>query len=347
METVCAPLTMRPSVGVTTPAIPAAGPRPGAAKRATSTFGGVLALAVVCVLLLIAGYAAQAQETVLYNFTGGDDGGQPYSSLTEHGGNLYGATEFGGTLGYGVIFELSPNGSGGWSEAVLYTFTLAADGGFPHSSLIFDSAGNLYGTTVSGGENPSCLPTSNCSGVVFELSPEPGPTGTSWTETVLYSFTGGADGEFPQSGPIFDSAGNLYGTTYNSKGGGGSVFELSPSGGDWTEKEIYSVDASTAEGMYAGLTMDAAGNIFGTTGSAIFELSPTGNGGWKPSVIHTFASGTKDGFDAEGTLVFDKAGNLYGTTQWGGANNTGTVFELSRWDRNVDGKNSLLVSAEP
>jgi uncharacterized repeat protein (TIGR03803 family) len=91
--------------------------------------------------------------------------------------------------------------------------------------------------------------------------------------------------------------------------------------------------------MYAGLTMDAAGNIFGTTGSAVFELSPTGNGGWNPTLIHTFAPGTKDGFDAEGTLVFDSAGNLYGTTEWGGANNTGTVYELSpgngRWTENI------------
>jgi uncharacterized repeat protein (TIGR03803 family) len=261
---------------------------------------------------------------VLYSFTGGNDGGQSYSSLTEHNGNFFGATEFGGVLGYGVVFELSPNGSGGWTETVLHEFTLAADGGFPHSTLTFDSAGNLYGTAVSGGESPSC-PDEICSGVVFELS----PTGTSWTETVLYSFTGGADGGFPQSGPIMDSAGNLYGTTYNSDGGAGSVFELSPSANGWTEKEIYTVNASTAEGMYAGLTMDAAGNMYGSTGAEIFELSPNGSGGWSPTVIHTFVSGTSDGFDAEGTLVLDKTGNLYGTTEWGGANATGTVYELS------------------
>ncbi len=308
METVCTLMTMRPTVGLT-----------------AATLRAALTLAVLFALLLIAGHPAQAQETVLYNFTNGDDGGQPYSSLTEHNGNFYGATEFGGDLGYGVIFELSPSGSGGWTETVLHTFTLGADGGFPHSTLMFDSAGNLYGTTVSGGENASCLPTSNCSGVVFELT----PTGTSWTETVLYSFPNAANSDFPQSGPIMDAAGNLYGTTYNSDGGSGSVFELSPSANGWTEKEIYSVNASTAEGMYAGLTMDAAGNIFGTTGSAVFELSPNGKGGWTPAVIHTFVPNTSDGFDAEGTLVLDKAGNLYGTTEWGGANTTGTVFELS------------------
>jgi uncharacterized repeat protein (TIGR03803 family) len=136
-----------------------------------------------------------------------------------------------------------------------------------------------------------------------------------------------------------DAAGNLYGTTYNSDGGSGSVFELSPSGSGWTEKEIYTINASTAEGMYAGLTMDAAGNIYGTSGSAVFELSPNGKGGFNPTVIHTFVPNTKDGFDAEGTLVLDKAGNLYGTTEWGGANNTGTVYELSpetgTWKENI------------
>ncbi len=255
-----------------------AGPRYGSPKLAAATLRRALTLAVLSALLLIAAYPAQAQETVLYNFTGGlggappGDGAYPQSSLTSDGAdNFYGTTGGGGAFGSGTVFELSPNGSGGWNETVIYSFCSApncADGASPaYSYVIFDSVGNLYGTTSGGG--------SNGQGVVFELS----PVGTSWTETVLHSFTGWAGGGQPVNGLIFDRAGNLYGTTY--WGGDddaavaegtcnpqcGTVFELSPSGDGWTEQVIYAVASSDA-----GLTMDSAGNIFGVSTSTVFEL---------------------------------------------------------------------------
>jgi uncharacterized repeat protein (TIGR03803 family) len=257
---------------------------------------------------------------VLYSFTGGSDGANPQSRLTfDAAGNLYGTTYSGGLWGYGTVFELSPNGNGGWNETVLYSFTGGADGANPvWSYVMFDSVGNLYGTAYSGGANGY--------GVVFELS----PVGTSWTETVLYSFAAGADGANPANGLIMDPAGNLYGKTLYGAYGDGIVFELSPSGGSWTEQVIY---AAETEATNAGLTMDAAGNIYGTTYSTVFELSPNGRGGWNPIVIHTFAGAPKDGIDAEGTPVLDQAGNLYGTTYSGGIGRFGyyygTIYKLS------------------
>jgi uncharacterized repeat protein (TIGR03803 family) len=273
---------------------------------------GVLSLSLFACL-------AQAQtETVLYNFTGGGDGSTPWSNLTSDGnGNFYGTTNSGGTgsvrLGGGTVFELSPNGNGGWTESVLYSFCSASkctDGENPgYSSVIFDGVGNLYGTTQYGGANGE--------GVVYELSP-------GGKETVLYSFTGGVDDGIPSNGLIMDAQGNLYGTNAGvGDGTHGGVFELSPSGSGWTEQAVYVADTS-----FAGLTMDANGNIFGLTFTTVFELSPNGNGGWTPTVIHTFAGAPDDGSNPEGTLVFDQTGNLYGTTTFGGLNDEGTVYEL-------------------
>jgi uncharacterized repeat protein (TIGR03803 family) len=288
--------------------------------------------------LFVATRPVQAQtETVLYNFCldpGCSDGINPYSSLTsDAAGNFYGTTISGGEFGQGAVFELSPNGNGGWNEAVLYNFCPLAgctDGSSPYSSLIFDSAGNLYGTAGAGGANED--------GVVFELS----PMGASWTEKVLHSFANGADGANPMSGLIMDPAGNLYGTTTNGgTNGTGTVFELSPSGSNWTEQVIYSFDNNSGYDALATLTMDAAGNIFGVEPSTVFELSPNGKGGWNPTVIHTFTGAPKDGSNAEGTLVLDKTGNLYGTTISGGHNhNGGTIYELrlgkkGRWTEKI------------
>jgi uncharacterized repeat protein (TIGR03803 family) len=282
-----------------------------------------LAHASISVLLLVAARPAQAQtETVLYNFTGGADGGEPVSSpVFDSKGNLYGTTLVGGDafdVSEGTVYELSPNGSGGWNETVLYSFCTPSvhcpDGNYPDSNLIFDGVGNLYGTASSGGAYGH--------GVVFELSPS---KDGGWNETVLCSFAGGMDGSGPGSGLIMDSAGNLYGTTAYGGGqyGNGSVFELSPSkGGGWTEQVIYDYWASE-------LTMDAAGNIFGNGSSFIFELSPNGKGGWNETLIHTFPSSKNDGLSPSGTLLLDKEGRLYGTTGGGGATGNGTVYRLS------------------
>jgi len=300
-----------------------AGPRFASTRLAAAVIRGALILAVLSALLLIAARPAQAQiETVLYNFTGGSDGLNPDSSLISDGtGNFYGTTVLGGMgcpgwngYGCGVVFEISPNGSGGWKETVLHSFSGPPDGANPIlAPLIFDRVGNLYGATAYGGASNA--------GAVFELS----PVGASCTETVLYSFGNDYDYNFAPSGLIMDPAGNLYGTT-SERQAPGTVFELSPSGGGWTEQVIYTVDICC---QMTGLTMDAAGNIYGATSSTVFELSPNGNGGWTPTVVHTFAGAPGDGGQAMGTLVFDQAGNLYGTTNQGGAKNKGTVYELS------------------
>jgi uncharacterized repeat protein (TIGR03803 family) len=285
-----------------------------------------LALAILSVLLAIVARPAQAQtETVLHIFCldgqsySCSDGEFPEAGLAGHHGKFYGTTHNGGPFGNGTVFELSPNGNGGWNEKVLYSFTGGADGGNPQSSnVIFDSAGNIYGTAADGGANGY--------GAVFELS----PMGTNWEENVLYSFANGEDGAYPVNGLILDPAGNLYGTTVNA-GHGAFVFELSPSGGGWTEQVIY----GPVNSGYSGLTRDNAGNIFGISTEVrgrdnnvdrykAFELSPNG-GGWTPTVIHTF----RDDIDPLGTPVLDKLGTLYGTTFSGGANGLGMVYRLS------------------
>jgi uncharacterized repeat protein (TIGR03803 family) len=282
---------------------------------------GTLTLALLSALVLVAARPAQAQtETVLYNFTGGSVGANPQSRLTSDGaGNFYG-TAYEGGVGAGTVFELSPNSSGGWNETVLHSFSgglnIGPDGAGPSGPVIFDSVGNLYGTTRFGGTDYFY-----CSyGTVFELN----PVGASWTETIPFSEScTQPDGIAPMNGLIIDRAGNLYGTTLENGQISGTVFELSPSGGGWTQRVIYKAPTSS------GLTMDAAGNIYGATSSTVFELSPNGNGGWNPTIIHTFAGYPYDGTIAEGTPVHDQFGNLYGTTYEGGVYNHGTVYVLS------------------
>ena len=299
-------------------------------------------------------------ETVLYTFTGGNDGSVPYASLIfDFSGNLYGTASGGGSGLDGVVFELSPpsGGHGPWTETPLYSFTGADDGGSPLANLIFDSSGNLYGTTYGGGSSH---------GVVFALSP---PSGTgSWTESVLYTFTGHADGGYPYAGLTFDSKGNLFGTTAiggdrsgatcKRTAGCGVVFELSPpSGGTgpWTEAPVYTFTANTDGGYpYAGVVLDSKGNLFGTTVQGgdtsgticsasvgcgvVFELTPpSGTGSWSETVLYTFSGGSDGGFPYAAPL-FDSTGNLFGTTSYGGNSSgsncadvagCGVVFELS------------------
>jgi uncharacterized repeat protein (TIGR03803 family) len=299
------------------------GSRVGSPKLAAAVLRGALTRAVLSTLLLIPGRPAQAQtESLLHAFTGASDGGEPYARLTSDGaGNFYGTIEIGG-LGYGTVFKLSPNGKGDWNETVLHTFTGYSDGGYPFfTSLIFEGEGNLYGTSTGGG------PTGH--GVAFKLIPK----GKRWVETVLFSFgkddsVGCAD---PWGGVIMDSVGNLYGTCLNS----GfpqteAIFQLSQSNGVWKQKMIYNYDSAADNNGGGGLTMDASGNIFAVLSAAydsptVVKLSPNGNGGWNPTVLRTF--GNK--IFPEGAPVLDKAGNLFGTTQAGGAHNMGTVYKLS------------------
>jgi len=273
-------------------------------------------------------------ENALYNFAGGSDPKLPYAGLVfDKAGNLYGTTELGGTNDQGTVFEITRNANGTWTETVLYNFTGSADGGQPYGSLVFDAAGNLYGTTDFGG-------SANCNlgcGTVFKLTP--GSSG--WSETVLYTFSGGNDGREPSARVGFDAAGNLYGTTLQGgnissvcSSGCGTVFKLTPGSSGWTESVLYAFEGG-ADGAspYAGLTFDAAGNLYGTASAGgtsgsgtIFKLTP-GSNGWTETVLHAFSGGS-DGKNPYGDLILDSAGNLYGTAFQGGAG-YGVVYELS------------------
>ena len=264
-------------------------------------------------------------ETVLYSFTGGTDGASPFAGLVKDAsGNLYGTTAFGGlhpgSQGFGVVFKLDPAGN----ETVLHTFNYA-DGANPYDPVILDAAGNLYGTTFSGGYYGD--------GTVFKLD-------TAGNETVLHSFSGHTDGANPYSGLIGDSAGNLYGTTeYGgdlsgcSRKGCGVVFKLSPAG-KGTVLYVFT-GGSDGANPRAPVIRDAAGNLYGTTwaggllpenNGTVFKLDTAGS----ETVLYTFPGGAAlEGVNPWAGLTMDSAGNLYGTTNHaGGACFCGTVFEL-------------------
>jgi uncharacterized repeat protein (TIGR03803 family) len=293
------------------------------------------AILIVFTAMLLAGNArAVAQESILYNFSGGADGGSPYAGLIfDASGNLYGTTAKGGDQNNGTVFELTPQKGGSWTEKVPYEFNPNGRGGAnPFAGLIFDEAGNLYGTTNDLGTHND--------GTVFKLSPT---EGGHWTESALHQFNegNGKDGGAPWAGLISDSQGNFYGTTETGgTHGGGIVFELSPkAGGGWKETVLYNFSHYGKDGSYpwAGLVRDAAGNLYGTTSyggtfdwGTVFELSPKAGGGWKETVLHNFNGNVRtDGYTPMAGLVLDAAGNLYGTTYFGGTFGVGTVFELS------------------
>jgi len=411
----------------------------------------VLALAIGLMLAVVATRAVEAQTLqVIHNFANGSDGRNPFAGLTADGaGNLYGTAVNGGR-GCGTVFQLKQKGSGWtlnplysfagspdgcdpearvifgpngtlfgttyaagpagdgtvfnlrpfpsackaalcpWMETVLYGFSGAADGGGPgYGDLLFDPAGNIYGTTYMGGlKNSDCDPfQSQTCGVVYKLTPSNG----AWTESVLYSFKGGSDGGNPYSGLILDQAGNFYGTTYigglsgfgtvfqltcgsggctnnvlhdftnggdggspigglifqsgnlygvgsdGGTGGDGTVFELSPSGSGWTFTVIYNFTSPEGAqcGPRAGLSMDAAGNLYGTTYcdgvsgyGNVFELIALKGGGWMYKDLHDF-SGGNDGKNPISSVLLHPNGKLYGTTSVGGTEGFGVVWELT------------------
>jgi uncharacterized repeat protein (TIGR03803 family) len=263
----------------------------------------------------------------------GKDGAFPIGTLVmDSSGNLYGTTYAGGFRGEGTVFEISPKVGGGWTETLLHSFkTNGNDGLVPFAGLTMDSAGNLYGTTVVGG--PLNM------GTVFELSPSSSGT---WTEKILFAFNG-SNGYQPWVTPVFDSLGNLYGTTEQGGAFGyGTVFELSYSSGAWSETVLHSFDNDGIDPIspQTGLMLDSHGNLYGTApvgaafgGGAVFELTP-GAGGWKYSIIYAFNfNSNHDGINPQSTLIIDPAGNLYGTTGYGGTgtctSGCGTVFMLT------------------
>lgn len=329
-------------------------------KNSTSSFCNVLwqvvlALAVGCLPIVAAMQPAQAQTfTVLHSFTGESDGYFPTAGLTiDATGNLYGTTESGGYFGgncaayhgCGTVFRLAQKNSS-WLLAPIYSFQFGSDGATPLASVTLGSDGNLYGTTVAGGlYGGDC--TSGC-GIVFKLQP-PAVVCKSvvcnWTETVLYRFQPVYDGFWPYAPVTFDPSGNLYGTTEEGgvqySCGCGTIYELSPSGGRWTESVIDSFAGYSTGGAYeptSGVILDQTGNLYGTaTGGpqysafgVVYELVH-GEGGERD--IYTF-QGSNDGAYPSGGLISDRAGNFYGATSSGHTPDTGaTIYELSPSNR--------------
>jgi uncharacterized repeat protein (TIGR03803 family) len=271
-------------------------------------------------------------ETIIHNFMGPpSDGAVPTASLVlDASGSLYGTTSGGGSSplafhgfpGLGTVFKIDPVGN----ETVLHNFN-SVDGDAPVAGLLMDSAGNLYGTTSAGGIG---LCVFGC-GVVFRVDP-------SGNESVLYNFEGQSDGSTPFGNLIMDAAGNLYGTTFRGGvsttcNGCGTVFKLDTSG---NESLLYTFKGgSDGANPAAGLLMDGAGNLYGTTSDndfaapgllgTVFKIDPAGH----EAVLHNFTGGRDDGQNPRAALIMDAAGNLYGTTEGGGAFLSGIVFKVS------------------
>ncbi len=276
-------------------------------------------------------------ETVIYRFTGRSDGAAPGNGdlVFDAAGNIYGTTISGGSgnceygTGCGVIYKLT-SANGSWTESVLYSFSGGSDGGNPFAGVVFDAAGNLYGAAATGG-NLNCNAPYGC-GTVFQLA----SSGSNWTENLLHTFQNGSDGASPQGGVIFNASGDLYGTTPSGGWeGGGTVFTLVPSGGGWTFGVVYSFAGSgSSPGPLAGLTLDAAGNVYGTTYQDgangfgnVFELTPS-SGSWSGTSLHDFTNGS-DGSNPAGSVVLDGHGNLYSTALSAGADGKGVAFEIT------------------
>jgi uncharacterized repeat protein (TIGR03803 family) len=270
-------------------------------------------------------YLLQPQQTVCaafncpwtvsseYSFTG-PDGFEPafVDPAFDSAGNLYGSTTEGGANGDGNVFKLTRS-NGQWTATSLHDFN-GSDGKYPQSGVVPDAQGNVYGTAWMGGPNGN--------GAVYRLT----RSGSSYVEETLHSFQNGSDGQYPVGGLVFDQAGNLYGTTYlGGSNGGGTAFELSPSGGGWDFSVLYSFTGQGNDlGPFDTLTLDAAGNLYGTTYSegafgdgTVFKLTRN-NGSWTYTDLHDFTNGD-DGGNPTGGVALDAHGNLYGTTSGGGS----------------------------
>lgn len=307
--------------------------------------------------ILIGSALGSSKEEVIYRFQGGLDGYDPQGALlVDKAGNLYGSTISGGIRscsrnnGCGTVFQLVPPAQSGgtWSKATLYRFLGGSDGYAPVAALIADQNGNLYGTTAEGGAHNF--------GTIFQLQPPSAPGGP-WTHNVLYSFSGNprgkgdGDGANP-SGVVLDAVGNLYGTT---NGGGfcqtpneggpicyGTVFKLAPpasQGAAWTESVLHRFAVNGDSNPHGGVILDKTGNLYGTAYlsstygfGGVFELiAPSApDGGWTEVTLYDFkGSSAGDAGTPNGSLLFDSAGCLYGTTLEGGGANMGAVFQLT------------------
>lgn len=294
--------------------------------------------AAVCILLF-GSLASAATEKILHSFSITDGEFPENGVVLDKAGNLYGTTFYGGSAacsgqGCGVVFKLTPAAGGVWTESAIYTFTGGADGNHPDSTLVFDAAGNLYGSTYGAYYGGTGL------GTVFKLTPQ---ADGSWSFGLLHTFTGGKDGTRPSGTLAIDTAGHVFGTTitggiYNA----GTAFEISPAGGGkWTETVLHTFTGGKDGSFPFGLILDAAGNPYGATYyggekacdcGGVYALTHAAGGGWKQTLLHRFSGGGDGAIPV--SLVFDSVGNLYGVTEQGGnavscQGGCGVLFELT------------------
>jgi len=289
-------------------------------------------------------------ETISYAFQGtNQDGAGPGLGqlIFDQAGNLYG-TNWNAPGNPGEVFQLVPS-EGSWAIGKTYVSSNGPGSNTPNlilNAVTFDAAGNLYGASQEGpNDGQYCIVGRyfNGCGTIYQLI----PTASGWNANIIYTFTDAADGKFPEAGLVADQAGNLYGaTSADGAGGGGVVFELSPSGGGWTYNPIYSLPNGNplaicltgigegCSGPWGNLLMDSAGNLYGATygdgayqHGNVFKLTHS-NGSWTYTDLYDFTGGN-DGANPIGSLILDSDGNLYGTTANGGADGYGVAFEIT------------------
>jgi uncharacterized repeat protein (TIGR03803 family) len=254
-------------------------------------------------------------QKLLYAFTGSPDGANPGGGdlVWDPMGNIYGTTVNGGPESFGTVYQVMKAGND-WTELPIYSFT-GPNGAYPYAGVILDGNGDVFGTTLEGGLYGY--------GTVFELTYV---NGIGWKETLLYNFQNLSDGQSPYAGMVRDTAGNLYGATSDGgSGGGGTVFQMSPTGNGWTFTLLYSL--SGQQGNYCGprasLSIDNSGSLYGTTMcdganslGSVFRLTNT-QSGWEYTSLHDFTGGL-DGAEPISNVAFDTSGILYGTAATGG-----------------------------
>jgi uncharacterized repeat protein (TIGR03803 family) len=261
---------------------------------------------------------------VLYSFTGGADGGSLFSCglIIDSSGNLYGNSDGGGAYGYGAIFEIAPGVNGTWTEKVIHSFKGGNDGTNPYASpLVMDRKGRLYGAAPGGGAHDY--------GLIYQLTPQ---SNGSWSEKIIYAFTGASGLGDPYGGLVTDSAGNLY-SAYTF-----GIFELMPQKDEtWKEKTLYKFVGGSDGAYPQSLILDNTGNLYGATNTGgvhrgtVFELSPGSNGSWSERILHRFQPDGVDGtFPQFGPVAVDGSGNVYGSTPQGGTAGQGVVFQITK-----------------
>lgn len=296
-----------------------------------------LATITLLMLALAALPAASQTFTTLYTFAATDKAASPPLTIGSDG-SLFGAQTYGGALGQGSIFQLSPPlvAGGAWTETVIYNFQGGNDGSFPFG-LVMDKGGNLYGTTAFGGTVGSCK---SGEGTAFKLKP-PAIAGGAWVKRIMHGFCQSNGDGYGVQAPLFvDSKGVVWGTNaYGGKYAQGTVFQIKSQGSGFVESILYNFNYSAGDGLIpdSAIVMDLAGNIFGTTvesephgtGGTTWELSPPATSGlWTEAIAYKFHGVDGIGTNPAGAIVLDKSGNLYGAAQGGGANHYGAIYQL-------------------